>query len=204
MRKPAIALLCGLVVAAAAGLAWYFTSDKTVEARPDPIEAAPLSAPPASAAPLQPSLPAAPASTASSPRAPKPNRDTPFALSSEHRALVQDAVLASSDLQKLEHEPRDNEWATEAERLIRSELARHASGASFDLVAVDCRSSLCAIQAFSYGEEGNRQWVKALDDVYRQTLVDSFDAINTAFPTQGGRAAVLTFLHRKPPPLTGR
>lgn len=211
MRPAAIALLCGLVAIAAAAalaLAWHVAGERA-QKPPAPFAsvAVPASAPAAAslaAAAPPPRLaaaaaaprPAAPTSAAQAPRVQA--QTTPFGLSSDHRALVQEASIAASDLQRLEQEPRDNDWAPEAERLIRSELAHHDSFAGFDIIAIDCRSTLCAIQAFSYGDEGNRQWVKALDDVYRRSLIDSFDVLNTAFPTQGGRAAVLTFLHRKP------
>jgi hypothetical protein len=121
----------------------------------------------------------------------------PFALSSDHQALIRESLLATPDHVRLEQEPRDDAWATEAERLIRQELARHASAGSFDVIAVECRKTLCAIQAFSYGENGQRVWVDAVNEVYKESLTDSFESVNVAFPTQGGRAPVLTFLHRK-------
>ena len=122
-----------------------------------------------------------------------------FALSSNHRTLIQETLLAAADHELLEREPRDDGWASESERLIRQELARHGSTGDFDVIAVDCRQTLCAIQAFSYGEDGHRKWVGAVDELYKETLASIFDSVNTAFPTQGGsRSPVLTFLHRKP------
>ena len=126
-------------------------------------------------------------------------RGAAFALSSDHQALVQDALLASADHDLLEHEPRDDAWATEAERLIRQELARQGRALDFDVIAVDCRQTLCAIEAVSYGENGQREWVAAMDEAFRQTLGSVFSSINTAFPTEGRRGPVLTFLHRRPP-----
>lgn len=206
MRLPVIALLCGLA-AAAALLVWRGGGEQVqpapaatapasaaipvVSPRPDmpaPATQAPSAAPAASAAPLAMVRPAPP--TASPAR-------SAFALSSDHQALIHETVLASSDHERLEQEPRDDAWATAAERLIRQELARHARAGDFDLVAVDCRQTLCAIQAFSYGENGHREWVKAVDELYKETLADLFDSVNTAFPTQGSRSPVLTFLHRK-------
>jgi hypothetical protein len=119
-----------------------------------------------------------------------------FTLSSDHQALIREALIAAADHELLEHEPRDDPWASDAEQLIRQELARHESAGNIDVVAVDCRQTVCAIQAFAYGENGHRAWVDALDELYRQTLAGMFDSINTAFPTKGTRSAVLTFLHR--------
>jgi hypothetical protein len=157
-----------------------------------------LAAQPPAAAPL-----AAPTVTAPVPKPAPPQASPPvhttFALSSDHRALLQGTLLAASDLDRLESEPRDDAWATETERLIRQELARRGSAVDFDVIAVDCRETLCAIQAFSNGENGQRRWVEAVDDLYRDTLASVFDSVNTAFPTQGSsRSPVLTFLHRKP------
>ena len=120
-----------------------------------------------------------------------------FALSSDHQTLIHETLLATADLELLEREPREDAWATESERLIREELARHGSAGDFEVIAVDCRRTLCAIQAFSYGENGRREWVEAVDDLYKESLANVFDSVNTAFPTQEGRSPVLTFLHRK-------
>jgi hypothetical protein len=184
-------------------------------AEPDVAQPPPLAPPPASAAVsalsrlLQLPLPAArspgAASAASSVAAvmnPKRSEASPvrssFALSSDHRTLIQETLLAAADHELLEREPREDAWATESERLIRQELARHGSTRDFDVIAVECRQTLCAIQAFSYGENGHREWEAAVDQLYKETLVSAFDSVNTAFPTQGSRSPVLTFLHRKP------
>ena len=123
-----------------------------------------------------------------------------FALSSDHQTLIQQTVLARADHELLEHQPRDDAWASESERLIRQELERDPSAGDFEVIAVDCRQTLCAVQAFSYGENGHREWVGAMDELlFAETLDRVFDMVNTAFPTNGGRrSAVLTFFHRKP------
>jgi len=209
MRLSAIALLCGLA-AAAALLVWRGGGEdgQAVPATVSGEAAAPVERPPPplpstlpapqtpAAAPAASTVAAAPVATVK-PSPPASPAHSAFALSSDHQALIHDTVLAAADHERLEHEARDDAWATAAERLIRQELARHARAGDFDLVAVDCRQTLCVIQAFSYGENGHREWVKAVDELYKQTLVDLFDSVNTAFPTQGSRSPVLTFLHRK-------
>ena len=158
---------------------------------PVPAVQRPAAPPAASAVAAQAALPAPPPSS--------PATRSTFALSSDHRALIQGTSLAAADHDQLEHERRDDAWATEAERLIRQELARHGGAADFDVIAVDCRQTLCVIQAFANGENGQRRWVEAVDDLYKETLASAFDSVNTAFPTQGSsRSPVLTFLHRKP------
>ncbi|CAN5324187.1 hypothetical protein BH11PSE10_BH11PSE10_14120 [soil metagenome] len=209
MRAPLTALLFGLV-AVAALIVWR-GGDERQDAKPAPAASAsasaglppPLPVPvPASIAPppvalptasaaLKPALPVKPAVAAD-----RPVRSA-FALSSEHQALLEQAVLAAADHDLLEREPRDDVWATGAEQQIRQALARHGRAGDFELLAVECRQTLCAVQAFSYGEVGQREWVKAIDELYLQTLASRFDSVNTAFPNQGRRAAVLTFLHRK-------
>jgi hypothetical protein len=215
MRAPLIALLCGL--AAVATLLILREGGERRDAR----IAAPAPAPaPASAAvaaaPLQPPLqarapvPSAPPPVAASaarpvavalakPPAPEaPPRRSVFALSSDHQTLLHDTPLASADRDLLERESRDDAWATESERLIRQEIARQDNAADFDVIAVDCRQTLCAIEAFSYGEDGHREWVEAMDEAFKEALGSAFTSINTAFPTEGSRAPVLTFLHRRP------
>lgn len=120
-----------------------------------------------------------------------------FALSSDHQAMIKQTVLAKSDHQQLEHEPRDDAWATESERRIRQELALVPGSSDFDVIAIDCRQTLCAVQAFSYSKS-SRDWVNAMDDLlFTKPLESEFDMVNTAFPDQAGRSAVLTFFHRR-------
>jgi hypothetical protein len=210
MRAPLIVLLCGL--AAAAVILALRGGGEEREARLAPPVPAPASAAAQAMSPHLPAPPDAPArsrevtSSASAVAAavvkpPQPEaqaRRAVFALSSDHQALLHDTLLASADHDLLERESRDDAWATESERLIRQELARQGSGADFDIVAVDCRQTLCAIEAFSYGENGHSEWLEAMDQAFKEALGGTFSSINTAFPAEGARAPVLTFLHRRP------
>lgn len=224
MSGRLIALWCGLATAAAVLLALYGGGEPQPTTHPAPVASAPASASVSAASPqpqpqpqLQPqsqsqSQPPVPvpvpgpspvAAAVMKPALPQasPTVHTTFALSSDHRALIQGTLLADADLDRLENEPRDDAWATETERLIRQALARHGSAVDFDLIAVDCRQTLCAIQVFSNGENGHRRWVEAVDELYEEALSSAFDSVNTAFPAQGSsRSPVLTFLHRKPVP----
>jgi hypothetical protein len=210
MRLILIALPCAL---AAAGI---FLALRGNDERPPALVQAPVRAlaasdvaaiPPAVSAPAMPVQPRVTATSparaasarvaqASSPEAPP--RRTVFALSSDHRALLQQAPLASSDHDLLERESRDDAWASESEQLIRQELARQGAAADFDVVAVDCRQTLCAIEAFSYNQGDRREWVEAMDAAFKEAFGNAFSSMNTAFPTEGSRAPVMTFLHRKP------
>jgi hypothetical protein len=211
MRAPLIILLCGL--AAAAAVLVLREGDERREARlalpaPAPASAAAPAAslqpppPPPVPAARSPAPPPAARAVAVAPVKPPqpeaPPRRSVFALSSDHQTLLQDTPLASADHELLEREPRDDAWATESERLIRQELARQGSAGDFDVIAVDCRQTLCAIEAFSYGENGHREWVEAMDEAFKEALGSAFSSINTAFPAEGGKAPVLTFLHRRP------
>jgi hypothetical protein len=206
MRASAIALLCSLA-AAAVLLSWHSSERQSVQPAPPPAtDTVPDTAPAPHAEAPDPLPRAAAPVTAEVAVAAKPSRvasgpvRSAFTLSSDHQALIREALIAAADHELLEHEPRDDPWASDAEQLIRQELARHESAGNIDVVAVDCRQTVCAIQAFAYGENGHRAWVDALDELYRQTLAGMFDSINTAFPTKGTRSAVLTFLHRAPAP----
>ena len=209
MRAPLIALLFGL--AAVAAMLILREGGERREARLDPP--APASAGVAATSPpprLEPPAPSPRSSAAASIPRPAsapvkkppvpvaPPRRTAFALSSDHQTLLQDTALASADHDLLERESRDDAWATESERLIRQELARQGRSADFDVIAVDCRQTLCAIEAFSYGENGQREWVGAMDAAFKEALGSAFSSINTVFPPEGNHAPVLTFLHRRP------
>lgn len=217
MRGPLIALSGGLAAAAAVLLVLRGGGEPQPMTQPAPAAPVPASAAVSVVRPPPPPQPQPPAPAAKGPGAlsasstvvaavakpalPQagPTVHSAFALSSDHRALIEGTLLAAADHDQLEREPRDDAWATETERLIRQELARHGSAVDFDVITVDCRQTLCAIQAFSNGENGHRQWVEAVDELYKETLASVFDSVNTAFPAQGSsRSPVLTFLHRKP------
>lgn len=202
MRKPLLAVSCGLAVAAAAALLVSRGCDGRQEAQ----RAARPPAPASAAAPAVGQQPAAPLPDAASavaaapvkPAVPEAGRPhSVFALSSDHQAMIKQTVIAKADHKQLEHEPRDDAWATESERRIRQELALYPSASEFDVIAIDCRQTLCAVQAFSY-TRSSRDWVNAMDDLlFAKTLESEFDMVNTAFPDQAGRSAVLTFFHRR-------
>jgi len=194
MRKPLLAVICGL--AAAAALIAFRACDERPEAQPAASVATPASA----ATPALGRQPAAPVPSAGSAVVAAPQTGRPhavFALSSDHQVMIKQTVLAKADHQQLEHEPREDAWATESERRIRQELALTPGAGEFDVIAIDCRQTLCAVQAFSYGKS-SREWVNAMDDLlFTKALETEFDMVNTAFPDQGGRTAVLTFFHRR-------
>jgi hypothetical protein len=210
MRAPLIALLCGLAAAATFLFLREGGAQRDAQlALPAPAPASAteqagsprLQAPAAPArSPEAPPPPRAVAAAVAKPQPPEPPplRRSVFALSSDHQTLVQGSLLASADHDLLERESRDDAWATESERLIRQELARQSGGADFDVIAVDCRQTLCAIEAFSYGEDGHREWIEAMDGAFKEALGSAFSSMNTAFPAEGARAPVLTFLHRRP------
>jgi hypothetical protein len=202
MRLSRIALLCGL--AAVAALLVWRGGDERREAQYAPVTPTParpeqLPVPAASspgAASAASGVAAAPEKSAR-PEAGRPR--SPFALSSDHQALIQQAVIARADHELLEHEPRDDAWATKSELLIRQELARDPNAGNFDVISLECRQTMCAVQAFSYGDNSHRKWVDAMDDLlFTDSLAPGFDMVNTAFPTYGGRrSTVLTFFHRR-------
>jgi hypothetical protein len=225
MRALVIALLCGCAAAMALlALRW---SGESQEAQLEPFVRTPArtaetretqraspaptfsgAAAPASSGRLQPPVPAASTPGAATPALPMAAATLParseaspvhssFALSSDHQALIRETLLAAAEHELLEREAREDPWATESERLIREELLGHSDVGDFEVIAVDCRRTLCAIQAFSYGENGRRAWVGAVDDLYKESLASVFDSVTTAFPTQDGRSPVLTFLHRR-------
>jgi hypothetical protein len=195
MRIPLLATLCGLA-AAAALLAWR-GCDEQRQAPYAPVAGVPAGTQ-QSAAPL----PAPASAVAAAPMKPVPPEAarpplSVFALSSDHQTMIKQTVFAKADHKQLEHEPRDDAWATESERAIRQELAQYPSASDFDVIAIDCRQTLCAVQAFSYSKNA-REWVNAMDDLlFTKTLEGEFDMVNTAFPTEGSRTAVLTFFHRR-------
>jgi len=202
MRTLLLATFCSL--AAAATLLALRGCDGQQDVQHAPVE--PTSA--VAAAPAVGPQPAGPFTGAASAVEAAPTKPAPpeerrpyalFALSSDHQVQIKQTVFAIADHEKLEHEPRDDAWATLSERRIRQELAQHPRAGDFDVIAIDCRQTLCAIQAFSYGKNSHREWLGAMDELlFAKALSGEFDRVNTAFPTEGGsRSPVLTFFHRK-------
>lgn len=202
MRTPLLATLCGLT--AAATLLALRGCDRQQDVQHAPVEpTSAVAAVPAVGPQPAGQLTGAASSVEAAPKKPAlPEERRPysvFALSSDHQIQIKQTVFAIADHEKLEYEPRDDAWAMKSERLIRQELAQHPNAGDFDVIAVDCRQTLCAIQAFSYGKNSHREWLGAMDELlFARTLNGEFDMVNTAFPTEGGsRSPVLTFFHRK-------
>ena len=200
MRKPFAILLAGLAAALCVVAAFEFGRGEDAARRFAATPAAPPAAPSAPVPAATPTL--APAASAPAPRrpasAPAAPVRAPFGLSSEHQRLVERGTLIAADLRAFEREERDEAWAAEAERRVRAELSAHPGFAGFDIVAIACRSSLCAVQAFSYGEDSSNRWQTAMGDLYRDSLARDFDSLTSAFPAQANRTAQLSFLRRKP------
>lgn len=125
------------------------------------------------------------------------------ALSQEHRTLLQGIAAASAhpetiaDLhQRLEREGRDPAWSTEVEQNLRQYLAQHAGSPDFDIVGVQCRRTLCEIQAFGYAAQANDKWNAIMGHMGEQPWW-SFMGMSTTISSVNGKSVLMTVLTRK-------
>ena len=74
----------------------------------------------------------------------------------------------------MESEDRDDSWAQFMEAQIAAYLASKPTLAAFQLALIQCRSSMCEIQAVGYGPDAAATWFTAVNDLPRQPWAVEF------------------------------
>ena len=95
----------------------------------------------------------------------------------------------------LEAESEDYAWSHFTEQALRHFLGAHAEIIYFDVINIECRTSLCEIQAFGVDNSTVPRWAKILHDLRNQPWSE-FGQVGTSSSTVDGREVLITYLHR--------
>ena len=130
----------------------------------------------------------------------------PIPLLAEHAALVEKPhsgpTLAELH-QQLEHEVLDAGWAIPLQQNISDYIYREWPD-TIDLLSVDCRATMCELQAHSYSPEQQShtnagdfdQWLQVIAGMRQEDWFHSIATLNLSIQPSDGKAVVVTILHR--------
>jgi hypothetical protein len=155
----------------------------------------PACSPPAS--PVQP----VPSSPAPAPRPEERRQVASPGLSAEHAKLLSpqpedDRNLSVPELHALMNlQDKDASWAPAKEQRIRQELSAANVAPEFEIMNVDCRSSICEVLAFGNLPEAGEDWNKLMASKAGAGLRDHMKSYSTSSAQVGnGRFAFATIV----------
>jgi hypothetical protein len=120
-----------------------------------------------------------------------------LAVQAQPAAAVEPPSSLAELHQRFESEDKDPAWAYDTERQLKSYLLRNAPSPRFDVFFVECRKSLCEIQARGYTPTAGEEWKKAIDAMAAQPWWTAFSGNSSSSSEQNGQAVMLTLLHRR-------
>jgi hypothetical protein len=123
-------------------------------------------------------------------------------LSNEHAELLmprqrdgQPLTLPELHLQ-LSTERPDLNWSLAMEQTLREFVMRSNGSGEFDVLYVECRSTLCEITLFGNLPASGQRWNSLLADMGHQPWGPQFQGQSTSFSGINGRTAIVSILQR--------
>ena len=93
-------------------------------------------------------------------------------------------------------EPRNLVWAESMERQIRASIQSGAYTFELNLLAVECRESICELQAISKNPDTLRDWERKIEEIRRQSWND-FGQTSGTYGIVDNQFVMITHLLRK-------
>jgi len=128
---------------------------------------------------------------------------TPIPISEAHADFIySQSVTDPSDgrtrpaREVLEAEEKDEGWSYFTEQALRLFISGHAEAKKFSIFHIECRSSMCEIQAVGFNDSTAPDWSRVLYDLEQQPWYD-FGQVGTSFNDYQGQLAILTRLYRQ-------
>lgn len=161
-----------------------------------PVPHGDATAPPARTPGPSPAVAVAPAP------AERPAIPAPIRLSDEHAKMLAPRVPEGRPLTlpelhlQLSTEGKDPQWAAEMEQNLTRFIAQHNASGEFELLAVECRTTLCEILAFGNLPDSQQRWNLLGAEMSRQPWWSAFKGNSTSSSGQNGRTTIVTILQR--------
>lgn len=98
---------------------------------------------------------------------------------------------------RIESEARDNDWSYYIEQQLRNFFGAATVNVGIDTIHVECRSTLCEIQAIGYNEIAASQWQQIFQQMRDQAWASEFSGSNLYSTDQDNKIIMFAFLIRK-------
>lgn len=123
-------------------------------------------------------------------------------LSSEHAELLKPKPRDGQPLTPPElhlqfaSERADPNWSLTMEQTLRQFIAQGNASGEFDLLNVECRSTLCEITAFGNLPASGQRWNSLLAEMGSQPWWSQFQGNSTSTSGTNGRTTIVSILQR--------
>jgi len=123
---------------------------------------------------------------------------TAVRVSEAHKDLLarQDGAGRSDVHAELEAEPEDDSWSYFMEQALNQFISRHPNTSKFAIFNIECRTTLCEIQAVGYDDSTSPDWSRILYDLQQEPWYE-FGQVGTSSTDYQGQLAVVTHLRRR-------
>ena len=114
-----------------------------------------------------------------------------------HRQFTTDEATGESRTVReiFEEEAYDDSWSYFMEQALRQFVSNHAEAAKFSIFHIECRTSMCEIQAIGFDDSTGSYWSRILYDLSLEAWYD-FGEVGTYSNDYQGQLAILTRLKR--------
>lgn len=126
-----------------------------------------------------------------------------ISLSAEHARLLspefsEDRVPTIQELHmQFVSERDDQNWSLAMEQNLSQFLAQHNTAGEFEILTLDCRSTLCEILAFGNLPNSPQRWSLIVSDMGKQPWWSNFKGNSTSSSETNGRTTIVTILVRR-------
>jgi hypothetical protein len=128
---------------------------------------------------------------------PEPGEHVAVPVSDAHKPFLgrEDGGGRSDTHTELENEPEDAGWSYFMEQALSQFLSQHPNAGLFNIFNIECRTTICEIQALGYNDSTAPDWSRIMYDLQQQPWYD-FGQVGTSQNDYQGQLAIVTHLRR--------
>lgn len=122
----------------------------------------------------------------------------PISVSDAHKDMLAraDGRGQTATHEELEAQPEDDSWSYFMEQALAEFIGGHPNADKFVIFNIECRTTLCEIQAVGYDGSTSPDWSRILYDLRSQPWQD-FEQVGSSSTSYQGQLAIVTHLRRR-------
>ena len=122
----------------------------------------------------------------------------PVSVSDAHKDMLAraDGGGQTATHEELEAQPEDDSWSYFMEQALAEFIGGHPNADKFVIFNIECRTTLCEIQAVGYDGSTSPDWSRILYDLRSQPWQD-FEQVGSSSTSYQGQLAIVTHLRRR-------